>query len=109
MKLGVGAQEKTGIIPGMIADGSLDAAERELYISEISPLEWSQRLMPGTNTFNMVGNSTNEVPGTLPEKALVTSFTFTIERNNTGYFLTYDDPISGETVVKKYYDLDRNA
>ena len=109
MKLGIGAQEKTGVTLENIADGTIVSNREELYVSEITPLEWSQRLMPGTNTFNLVGNSTNEVPGTLPEKALLTSFRFTIERNNTGYFVSYDDPITGETVTKKYYDLERNA
>jgi len=109
MKLGIGAQEKSGVTLENIADGTIVSEREKLYISEITPLEWSQRLMPGTNTFNLVGNSTNEVPGTLPDKAILTSFRFTIERNNTGYFVSYDDPITGETVTKKYYDLERNA
>ncbi len=109
MKLGIGAQEKTGVTLENIADGTIVSNRDQLYVSEITPLEWSQRLMPGTNTFNLVGNSTNEVPGTLPDKAILTSFRFTIERNNTGYFVSYDDPITGETVTQKYYDLERNA
>ncbi|MBP3595727.1 MAG: right-handed parallel beta-helix repeat-containing protein [Lachnospiraceae bacterium] len=109
MKLGVGSQQKIGVTAANIADGTISTNINELFDARTTTFETSQKLMPGTNTFNIVGNATNNPEGTLPEKALLTEFDFTIERNNTGYFISYDDPKTGETVTHKYYDIERTA
>lgn len=108
MKLGIGAQEKIGVTAERIADNSVNTSEfaSKIFSSTMHPLETSQGKVAGT--YNIVGNCTNPPSGTLPEKALLTTFRFTIERNNTGYFISYTDA-SGNTTTQKYYDLDRNA
>ncbi|MGN0506076.1 MAG: fibronectin type III domain-containing protein [Lachnospiraceae bacterium] len=108
MKLGIGAQSKLGVTAANIADNTITTNINELFKSEMTTLETSQARMTGT--FNIIGNFENETApqGTVPEKARLTTFKFTLERNNTGYIVSYTDK-DGNTVSKKYYDLERNA
>ncbi len=109
MKLGVGTQEKRGVTAANIADGTIVSNTAELFISNTEPLELSQRFAAGT--YNIVGNYKNETKptGTLGERALLTEFKFTIERNNTGYYITYHDPKTGEDYTRRFYDIERTA
>lgn len=109
MKLGVGTQEKRGVTAANIADGTIVSNTAELFYTKTEPLEYSQRYAAGT--YNIVGNYTNETKptGTLGERALVTEFTFTIERNNTGYYISYHDSKTGETNTRRFYDIERTA
>lgn len=108
MKLGIGAQEKIGVTAEKIADNSVNTSDfaANIFSSTMTTLETSQGKVAGT--YNLVGNCTNPPTGTLPDKALLTTFKFTIERNNTGYIVSYTDK-DGNVVSQKYYDLDRNA
>ncbi len=109
MKLGVGTQEKRGVTAANIADGTIVSNTAELFVTNTEPLEYSQRYAAGT--YNIVGNYKNETKptGTLGERALVTEFKFTIERNNTGYYVSYHDPKTGETETRRFYDIERTA
>lgn len=112
MKLGVGTQEKRGVTAANLADGSLQEKVAELFITNTEPLEYSQRYAAGT--YNIVGNYTNATKptGTVGEKALVTEFRFRIERNNTGYYvsyITYDKNGNENVETRRFYDLERNA
>ncbi len=109
MKLGVGTQEKRGVTAANIADGTIVSNTAELFITNTEPLELSQRFAAGT--YNIVGNYKNETKptGTLGERALLTEFKFTIERNNTGYYVTYHDPKTGEDYTRRFYDIERTA
>ena len=109
MKLGIGTQEKSGVTAANIADGTIVSNTAELFYSDTQTLELSQRFAAGT--YNIVGNYTNATKptGTLGEKALLTEFKFTIERNNTGYYVTYHDPKTGEDFTRRFYDIERTA
>ncbi len=109
MKLGVGSQEKRGVTAANIADGTIVSNTADLFITNTETLELSQRFAAGT--YNIVGNYKNETKptGTLGERALVTEFKFTIERNNTGYYVTYHDPKTGEDFTRRFYDIERTA
>ena len=109
MKLGVGSQEKRGVTAANIADGTIVSNTADLFISNTETLELSQRFAAGT--YNIVGNYKNATKptGTLGERALVTEFKFTIERNNTGYYVTYHDPKTGEDFTRRFYDIERTA
>jgi pectin methylesterase-like acyl-CoA thioesterase len=98
MKLGVGAQEKIG------ATGpSTDVAN---FSSTMTTLDTSCAI-GGAGTYNLVGNyENNPAPeGTIGEP--YTTFELTLQRDNTGYRLSYTDP-DGNTVTKLYYDIERD-
>ena len=107
MKLGVGAQEKIGVTAENIADGTIKTKVTELFSSKIATLETSCA-NNGAGTYNLVGNfTTTNIPGgTIANPR--TTFDLAIQRDNTGYRISYTDP-SGKTITKLYYDLDRDA
>jgi pectate disaccharide-lyase len=109
MKLGIGAQEKSGVTATNIADGSIVTNINELFRSTMSTLETSCA-GSGAGTYNIVGNYQNAQPptGTIDTASLLTSFRLTIQRDNTGYRLSYTDS-EGNTKTKLYYDIDRKA
>ncbi|MBR2282712.1 MAG: hypothetical protein IJ863_08830, partial [Spirochaetales bacterium] len=100
MKLGVGSQEKIGVTAENITE-ALGLADMSLFSSTMLPLETSC-LALGAGTYNIVGNYTAEPAGTVSN---ITSFTLTLEKNNTGYFVSYTDA-SGNTTTRKYYDTE---
>ncbi len=100
MKLGLGSQEKRGVTLDNITD-ALTLSDMSLFSSTMLPLDTSC-LSLGAGTYNIVGNYTAEPTGTV---ANITSFIFTIEKNNTGYFVSYTDA-SGNTTTQKYYDTE---
>ncbi len=57
-------------------------------------------------TYNIIGNSTNTVSGTLEDRFLLTTFVLEIQRNNTGYFATYYDTEGNIIAQEKFYDPD---
>ncbi len=112
MKLGVGSQEKRGVTAANILDGTIVSNTAELFITKTEPLEYSQRFAAGT--YNIVGNYTNDTKptGTLGEKALKTEFIFEIERNNTGYYVSYitlDKDGNEQKETRRFYDIERTA
>ncbi len=112
MKLGVGSQEKRGVTAANIADGTIVSNTADLFITNTEPLEYSQRFAAGT--YNIVGNYTNATKptGTLGEKALKTEFVFEIERNNTGYYvsyITFDKDGNEQKETRRFYDIERTA
>lgn len=103
MKLGIGAQEKIGVTTENIADGTV-ASE---FSHKMTTLE-TTCAANGAGTYNIIGNYTNESAPTGTVANPVTTLDLTIERNNTGYILTYTDE-DGNQMSKLYYDVDRDA
>lgn len=107
MTLGVGVNTKLGIDAAGLE--KIKASDAD-YISQVCgvqyPLDFTavnQGLDAGT--YNIAGNATNEskVPTSI---ANLTDFDFEIQKNNTGYFLTYygaDGKVIGQ---QKFYDPD---
>lgn len=103
MRLGVGSQEKVGVTPDNINEASkLDDMSR--FSSVMTTLDTSCASR-GAGTYNIVGNYTNSPAPTGTIDELLTSFKLSIEKNNTGYFVSYTNP-EGVTTTKKYYDPD---
>lgn len=101
MKLGVGSQEKIGVTKENIAN--------ETTVNEFSSImttleTYCPKNNLGAGTYNIAGNYTNEGVD-MGDVNLTTTFHLTIQRNNTGYFLSYTDK-DGNTVTKKYYHGD---
>lgn len=104
MKQGVGILARTGI-----TSANYSASQNVPLINEVAPkttypLEKSAISMnkdPGT--YNIVGNATNApIEGSLG--TLKTEFVFELQRNNTGYFMTYYDQNGSVIGRQKFYD-----
>ena len=95
-KFGVMAQEKKGITT--FNDPLIKANDTETIQSDFSstlyPLE--QRY---PNSGNVIGNVLNN-----GSDQNITDMYLTIQKNNTGYFLTYESVDGSYSVTKKYYD-----
>lgn len=102
MKLGVGSQEKIGVTPeNLAADTVVDDFQTAMRTLETSAVASGQ----GAGTYNMVGGyeaALKDITDVNPQ----TTFHMTIQRNNTGYFLSYTNVTTGETVTNKYYHGD---
>ncbi|MDD3240070.1 MAG: right-handed parallel beta-helix repeat-containing protein [Lachnospira sp.] len=102
MKVGIGSQEKKGVTPENLE--RLEAKDTETINNEFStkivPLD-TRCASLGTGTYNMAANATKEVSGTIENP--VATYKMTIQKNNTGYFVSYTDE-AGNTTTKKYYD-----
>ena len=99
MKLGIGAQEKTGVTQDNITPAKT-LNDMSVYSSTMTALDAACAPM-GAGTYNIVGNAANPPEGTV-ENAL-TDFVLRIEKNNTGYFVSYIAP-DGTVNTRKYYD-----
>ena len=102
MKLGIGAQEKIGVTyENLDALNANDSATlKSDYKTSMWPLETSCA-QSGTGTYNLIGNNTDKAKGTTVDNP-VTELKLTIQKNNTGYFISYTDA-AGNTETKKYY------
>ncbi len=105
MKLGLGAQEKLGVTNEFLANDFVNTTDfaQNYFKSTMFPLEDGGRIY---SKGNIVGNVTNPSSdmGTYAE---LTTFKLKIERNNTGYILSYEDP-NGKIHSKLYYDIERD-
>ena len=102
MKLGLGAMAKTGLTLENLPTGAEMPAG---YASVTSPLETVAADMGlGSGTYNTIGNATKAVDGTIAEQ---TTFILEIQKNNTGYFVSYYD--AQGNLVQQVKDYDPNA
>lgn len=102
MKLGVGSQEKIGVTPENInGDPTKEGFQSTMQTLETSAVGTGL----GAGTYNMVGGYEAALKDTTDVNPQ-TTFHMTIQRNNTGYFLSYTNVTTGETVTNKYYHGD---
>ncbi len=99
MKLGLGAMAKTGLTPANLPTG----AEMPAGFSSVTTTldHTPEALGNGAGTYNIIGNATASVPGTIAEK---TTFVLELQKNNTGYFVTYYDAAGNVITRVKDYD-----
>lgn len=57
-------------------------------------------------TYNTIGNFTNNPEGTFEDRFLMTQFVLEIQKNNTGYFLSYYDLEGNLVYCQKFYDTE---
>ena len=102
MRLGIGAQEKINVTPDNIGASNLAS---EIFKSTLTTLETSagRRGREGGD-YNIIGNNLSGL-GNIPTVDNLTDFKLTIERNPTGYFVSYEDA-GGSVTTRKYYDPD---
>ena len=97
-KLGLASQEKTGVTKDNIAaiEANDTATVQANFKSTSYPLE--QRYPEAKN---IIGNST-----TPADDGNITEMYLTIQKNNTGYFVTYESVDGSYSTTKKYYDTE---
>ena len=102
MKLGLGTNAKTGITPeSLAAAGTGVPAGFTASYTTLDNTPGEMGLDAGT--YNIIGNATKEVSGTI---AQMTTFVLEIQKNNTGYFITYYDTDGNVLAQEKYYGAD---
>ena len=110
MKLGIGVVSRTGVTKDNLDLFQAQDTEtiNQNFVYRYYPLERSGAdLTSESGTYNIIGNYTDKPAGSFDDIFLITEYIMEIQKNNSGYFITYyaDD---GETVIaqKKYYDPD---
>ena len=95
-RLGIASQEKKGLTPDNIAliEGNDTDAIATYFRPSQYPLE--QRY---PTSGNVIGNCVN-----LTSNENITQMYLSINKNNTGYFVTYESVDGSYSVTKKYYD-----
>jgi len=106
MKCGIGVIEKTGVTKDNLA--KLQASDTETVKNEFSTVTTTldtsaPKAGLETGTYNIIGNATSPVEGTFSE---ITDFVLEIQKNNTGYFITYLDQEGNVINQQKYYNPD---
>ena len=101
MKLGLGVLAKTGLTPENLPTGAEMPEGFATVTTTLDNTPEAQGL--GAGTYNIVGNATAAAPGTIAE---YTSFVLEIQKNNTGYFVSYYDAKGNLLKQVKHYDPD---
>ncbi|MDD6333509.1 MAG: fibronectin type III domain-containing protein [Clostridia bacterium] len=100
-KIGIASQEKKGITKDNLL--AIEAGDTQTinnnFSSTMYPLE--QRYAANVN---LIGNATKDVADTIENP--ITEMYLTIQKNNTGYFVTYESVDGSYSTTKKYYDTD---
>ncbi len=118
MKLGIGVVAKTGVTKDNIqdfADQKSEAINRD-FLYKYYPLNNKiAELTSISGTYNIIGNFVTQdsegkplspPSGTLEDRFLITEYVMEIQKNNTGYFISYYS-LDGELIsTKKHYDPD---
>ncbi len=113
-KLGMLAQEKKGVTLDNLSKleaNDTATVQNDFKVSSV-PMDFAEGHLYSTVdengkvvacTMNTIGNAASEVAGTVSNP--ITEMYLTIQKNNTGYFLTYTD-MNGNEYTKKYYEPD---
>ena len=101
MKLGLGVLAKTGLTSENLPTGAEMPEGFETVTTTLDNTPEAQGQAAGT--YNIVGNATAAAPGTIAE---LTTFDLEIQKNNTGYFITYYDAEGSIVKRIKHYDPD---
>lgn len=107
MKLGLGTIAKTGLTKGNLAlVEQHDEEALKQFLSEVRTLEWAAgEWEKDSGTYNIIGNGTNESSQAVGTVSL-TTFILEIQKNNTGYFITYYAEDGTVLCCNKYYGAD---
>ena len=108
MKMGLGVIEKVGVTKKNLS--KLEASDTDTINKQFSSttrtLEWAAGAWEKeAGTYNIVGNYTTKPEGTI-DNELKTTFILEIQKNNTGYFITYYAKDGTVLCKHKYYDPD---
>ena len=107
MKLGIGTIARTGVTKDNLAD--LEANDQDTIKYQFKTMtdtlerEGADSRIAGT--YNIIGNHVGGVAeGTLDETKIITEYIMEIQKNNSGYFISYYDKDGNLIAQKKNYD-----
>ncbi|MBQ7658005.1 MAG: hypothetical protein IJS16_03390, partial [Butyrivibrio sp.] len=106
MKLGLGAQQKVGVTNDNLSllEANDTATVTGEFSSKMYPLETSCGVS-GTGTYNLFGKeSAGKADGTVENP--ITKVRLRIQKNNTGYFVSYLDENDNVLMTRKFYDTE---
>ena len=102
---------KNGVCVSAVIDGltpeNLSQTSDTNFVKTIAPShtfsleKYAVDMGQPAGTYNVIGNSTAELSGTIKS---LTTFVFELQRNNTGYFMTYYDENGKIVGQQKFYD-----
>jgi len=103
MNIGVGVQAKLGMTKDNIDEVYKAAAGKVEFVERtLEQLAVDKGL--GAGTYCTIGNCSNPETFKNPAVAELTDFIFELQRNNTGYFLSYYTPDGKLVKTEKFYD-----
>ncbi len=107
MRLGVGSIARTGVDAKGLEELANGATIPSAFTTKTTTLETSapEGGYIGGKNYNIVGNCENESSMSPITISHITDFKLKIQKNNTGYFVSYTDK-NGKTTTKKYYDTE---
>ncbi len=107
MRLGVGSIARTGVDAKGLEELANGATIPSAFTTSTTTLETSapEAGYIGGKNYNIVGNCENEDSMSPITISHITDFKLKIQKNNTGYFVSYTDQ-NGNTTTKKYYDTE---
>ena len=109
MKLGIGTIARTGVTPENLA--LLEAMDTETINTQFKTVtttldRTAADIVNLGGSYNVIGNFTTTPSGTFDERFLITEYIMEIQKNNSGYFISYYD-VNGNLIAQnKNYDPD---
>ncbi len=109
MRLGLGILEKTGITKDNLSFFENNDSEyiAKNFVTESYPLDTTAgQLGEEAGNYNIIGNHKGTLSSSIESMdfQLMTEFTLEIQKNNTGYFITYYAPDGSVITRQKFYD-----
>ncbi|MBR2849470.1 MAG: hypothetical protein IKB84_00370, partial [Clostridia bacterium] len=108
MKLGIGTVARTGITKDNLPLFEAQDTEtiNKYFVSRNYTLERQAADICGeSGTYNVIGKFTDTPAGSFEERFLITEYIMEIQKNNSGYFISYYDAETKELISqKKFYD-----
>ena len=107
MRLGIGSLARTGVDASGLEELANGATIPSKFVTSTTTLETSapERGYIGGKNYNIIGNCENEESMSPITIDHITDLKLSIQKNNTGYFVSYTDE-DGNTTTKKYYDTE---
>ena len=107
MKLGIGTIARTGVTPEnleLFEAMDTDTIKYQFKTSTTTLDRTAANIMSMAGSYNQIGNFTTAPAGTFDQTFLITEYILEIQKNNSGYFISYYD-VNGKLIGQnKYYD-----
>ncbi|MCR5743319.1 MAG: right-handed parallel beta-helix repeat-containing protein [Lachnospiraceae bacterium] len=103
-KIGVMAQAKTGLTNADLDSTGTPSADRAKELAAVYATDTYVLEQRFNASGNVIGNNVNGTA--VLDGSNIVEMYMTIQKNNTGYFVTYESVDGSYSVTKKYYDPD---
>ncbi len=107
MKLGIGVVERKGVTPDNLPllEAQNTEAMNTYFVSNNYTLERTAAdICPESGTYNVIDNFSELPAGSLEERFLISEYVMEIQKNNSGYYISYYGLDGTLISQKKFYD-----